>query len=187
MWGGEYEASFHSGSDRRLLVGGESTRLGGVNEITAGKASLSWRGGSKLCQKLFTFVSWTGLTVSGGRRSVCPPPPSFLWGVCMMLGYALENMRLIPDCGCACARFNIHSPPHGREIWMSDASSTLFPITRWTLTFKYKTLVSRGNRQQSPSHLKELITVVAEAHTWITTTRPVSSHLQVSIEHTLSK
>lgn len=64
-------------------------------------------------------------------------------------------------------------------VWvMSAAQCSLSPVECW---LKNKTLVSRENKEQSPSHLEELITVVAEAPT---TSQPVSSHLQVSIEHT---
>lgn len=192
MWGGEYEASFHSVSDRRRFGGGESTRLGGVNEITAGKASLSWRGCSKLCQKLFTFVSWMGFTVSGGGRGV------FLFCLYFLLfSFLLFSLRRGHD---AVLRSRELAPEHWFWLRMCTFQHP-FPSTRaWNLNewcqqhnvhclplsadLKTEHLCPERTQNSRPSHLEELTTVVAEAHTWTSTTQPVSSHLQVSIEHT---
>lgn len=92
-----------------------------------------------------------------------------------------NDAELRSTCASFCLRMCTfqHHFPHTR-VWVSD-------VDQHHDLYLDKTHVSSENKEQLPSHFKELITVVAEAHTWITATRPVQSHLQVSIEHTLPK
>lgn len=99
MWEGKYEASFYSGSDRQRFGGGESTRLGGVNE------------------KLLAKHHWADSAGQSFTRS----SSRFRYMKC------LGCLPWQSDSDCACARFNIISPPHSCEFeWVMPITTILY-------------------------------------------------------------